>query len=264
MSATLDGHAWAADSQLADPILPGSLSLVIPVHNEAENLPTLLNGAPAILNHLAPRFEIVLVDDGSEDGSATVARAALGTSEQTLRVVRHERKLGYGRSVADGLRASRGEFVAFIDGDGQFDLNDLTLLAELAGDSDLVAGIRSRRADPWYRSVVSGVFNLLVGVVYGVHERDVDCGLKLFRRRLLDVSEPLLATSALLNTELFFKARRSRLSVAQVVVPHHPRLRGRRSGGRLIPILRAIRELLLLRMRLARTWHPPAGRVRGR
>jgi hypothetical protein len=108
--------------------------------------------------------------------------------------------------------------------------------------------------------VVSGTFNVLVRLLYGISYRDVDCGFKLMRRELLELAKPILARSALLNTELYFKAERSGLTIRQVGITHHRRIAGVRSGGKLIPILRAIRELMRLRLELARSWHPPVQR----
>ncbi len=236
--------------------LAGLLSLVIPAHNEADNLPRVLPAARQVLTALADEFEIVLVDDGSTDQTVAVARREMGDAGARLRVVSHAHKLGYGITVADGLRAARGQWVAFMDGDGQFDPMDLARLAEQGVDADLIAGWRQRRADPWHRSVVSHTFNILVRLLYGISYRDVDCGFKLMRRQVLDAAAPLLARSALLNTELYFKAQRSGLRVTQVGLTHHPRLAGVRSGGRLRPILRAVGELVRLRLELARSWSP--------
>ena len=211
-----------------------------------------------VLNELAPDWEIVLVDDGSTDDTVAVARAAMGTAGTRLRVVAHERKRGYGITVADGLRAAQMGYVAFMDSDGQFDPADLRTLADLMPSADLAAGWRRRRADPAYRLVIAGVFNVLVRTLYGVRVRDIDCGLKLMRRHVLEVAAPLLAQSALLNTELYFKCQRSGLRIQQVAVNHFPRVAGIRSGARLIPILRAIRDLVWLRLRLARQWRAPS------
>ncbi|HVB53536.1 MAG TPA: glycosyltransferase family 2 protein [Candidatus Acidoferrales bacterium] len=238
--------------------LAGKFSLVIPVHNESANMTRVIPVARETLKQVATTYEIVLVDDGSTDDTVAVAQAEMGDQADRLRVVTHARKSGYGITVADGLRAATGDWVAFVDGDGQFDLRDLHRLAELADGADLVAGWRIHRADPWHRSVVSGTFNVLVRLLYGISYRDVDCGFKLMRRGLLQVAEPILSRSALLNTELYFKAQRSRLVVRQVGIGHHPRVAGVRSGGRLVPILRAVRELVRLRIALARSWHPPA------
>src|SRR3989442_4367736 len=239
------------------PMLDGPLTLVIPAHNEAANMVKVMGGSVRTLSGLAPEWEIVLVDDGSTDNTVDVARRAMGADAGRLRVIRHDAKRGYGVTVADGLRSARTDYVAFMDGDGQFDPGDLTTLAGLMGSADLAAGWRQQRADPGYRLVIAGVFNFLVRAFYGVRVRDLDCGLKLMRRQVLEAAAPLLARSALLNTELYFKAQRSGLRITQVPVRHYPRVAGVRSGARLIPILRAIRDLLWLRLRLARGWRAP-------
>ncbi len=239
------------------PPVVGTLSLVIPAHNEALNMGPVLGSVRRVLPALASTWEVVLVDDGSTDGTAAAAREALGEDAEHLVVVTHRHKSGYGLSVADGLRAATGEVVAFMDGDGQFDVADLASLAALLPTADLIGGWRMHRADPWHRSVVSGTFNIFVRALYGLHYRDVDCGLKLMRRGVLEAAAPLLARAALLNTELYFKAGRSGFRIAQTGIPHHRRLAGRRSGGRLLPILRAMRELVRLRLAIARTWRPP-------
>ncbi len=201
-------------------------------------------------------FEIVLVDDGSSDTTVAAARSALGPDSARLQVVSHAQQSGYAKTVCDGLRSARGEVLAFMDGDGQFDAKDLVPMLGRLQSADLVAGYRRRRADPWYRSVVSHTMNILVRVLYGVRERDVDCGLKVMRREVFDAAVPILARSALFNTELYFKAHRNGFRVVQMGIPHHPRIAGRRSGGRLIPIARAVRDLLRLRWTLARSWQP--------
>jgi glycosyltransferase involved in cell wall biosynthesis len=238
------------------PILDGSLSLIIPVHNEAANLEPVLRGCLLTLFDIAPDWEIVLVDDGSTDGSVDVARRVMGAQASRLRVIRHGGKLGYGVTVADGLRAARADYVAFIDGDGQFDPADLRLLAARMPAADLAAGWRRRRADPGYRLVIAGVFNILVRLLYRIGFHDIDCGLNLMRREVLEAAAPLLARSALLNTELYFKTHRRGFRIEQLPVSHYPRVAGVRSGARLIPILRAIRDLVGLRLRLLRGWKP--------
>ncbi len=230
------------------------LSLVIPAHNEEPNIGRVVS---AVQDALAgENFEVVLVDDGSDDATVATARAALGADASRLHVVSHAQKSGYAKTVCDGLRAARGSILAFMDGDGQFDPRDLILLLARLDSADLVAGYRKHRADPWHRSVVSHAMNLLVRVLYGVRQRDVDCGLKVMRREVFEAASPILARSALFNTEIYFKSQRSGFRVVQVGVPHHPRIAGRRSGARLIPIMRAMRDMIQLRWMLARGWQP--------
>src|SRR5437879_9845396 len=89
-------------------MLDGSLGLLIPAHNESENIGPIVRQCAETLPRLAPGYEIVLVDDGSTDETVAVARKALGTEVARLRVVRHERKSGYGVTVLDGLKAATG------------------------------------------------------------------------------------------------------------------------------------------------------------
>jgi len=237
-----------------------SLTLVLPCHNEAENLAWLLPHIADVLPRLARSYDVVVVDDGSTDGSGEAATRLAAGLGMRLRVLRHPQKSGYGITVGDGLRAATGDFVAFTDADGQFEVADLALLAALLDHADLAAGWRRKRRDAWAREVVSGVFNTLVLVLYHLPYRDVDCALKLMRREVLD-SVTLEARSALINTELLYKARHAGWRIAQTPVPHHPRVAGRRSGARPRAILRAIKELFLLRLRIRRSL--PARRAPG-
>jgi glycosyltransferase involved in cell wall biosynthesis len=228
------------------------LSLVLPVHNEAENLTWLLPHVAATLPGFAERYEVVVVDDGSTDGSGALATSLAAGLGMDLRVVRHAHKSGYGATVGDGLRAARLDYVAFTDADGQFEVADLGLLIPLLDGADLVGGWREERQDAAMRSVVSWVFNTLVLVLYRLPYRDIDCALKVMRRSVLD-SVDLHARSALINTELYYKARYAGWRIAQHSVPHHPRRAGRRSGARPRAIARAIKELVLFRWTMRRS-----------
>jgi glycosyltransferase involved in cell wall biosynthesis len=240
----------AAEPGSAPPL--SSLSLVLPVHNEAENLAWLLPHAAQVLPRLARSWDLVIVDDGSTDGSGAAATALAERLGIRLRVLRHEAKSGYGITVGDGLRAATGDYVAFTDADGQFEIADLGLLAPLLERADLAAGWREERRDARAREVVSWVFNTLVAILYRLPYRDVDCALKLMRREVLD-SLTLEARSALINAELYYKARHAGWRIAQVAVPHHARVAGRRSGARPRAIARAIKELLVFRVTIRRS-----------
>jgi glycosyltransferase involved in cell wall biosynthesis len=230
--------------------LPG-LSLVMPAHNERENLEWLLPHLAQVLPTLAERFEVILVDDGSTDGSGDYARTRAAELGIDLKVVRHLMQSGYGISVGDGLREAELEYAAFTDADGQLDPADLAPMVPLLDRYDLVAGYRMTREDPAFRSVISGVFNRLVLLTFRLPIRDVNCALKVVRTDMLRRFR-LEARSALINAELYAKVRAHGGTFVQVPVPHHPRRLGRRSGGRLVPILRATRELVFLRARLER------------
>jgi glycosyltransferase involved in cell wall biosynthesis len=228
------------------------LSLVLPVHNEVENIRWLLPHLATTLPTLAERSEIIIVDDGSSDGGGALATALATELGLDLRIVRHRQKSGYGATVGDGLRAARLAYVAFTDADGQFEVADFAQLVPLLADADLVGGWREQRQDAAMRSVVSWVFNTLVLILYRLPYRDIDCAMKMMRRELLD-SVDLHARSALINTELYYKARHAGWRIAQHPVPHHPRRAGRRSGARPRAIARAIKELIVFRWTMRRS-----------
>ncbi|HEY4887532.1 MAG TPA: glycosyltransferase family 2 protein [Candidatus Dormibacteraeota bacterium] len=227
--------------------LPG-LSLVMPAHNESENLSWLIPHINDVLPRITTRFNVIIVDDGSTDGTGPLATSLARELGMELRVVRHERKSGYGAAVGDGLRVADLEYTAFTDADGQLDVADLALLVPHLKEADLVGSWRLSREDPAFRSVISGVFNRMVLLTLRVPVRDVNCALKIIRTDMLRRFE-LYSKSALINAELYWKVQEHGGKFVQVGVPHHPRRMGRRSGGRLVPILRATKELAAIRFR---------------
>lgn len=231
------------------PVLLPSLSLVLPAHNEAENLAWLVPHIAAVMPSLCERAELIVVDDGSTDGGAEVARRAAAAAGLEISVIRHAQKSGYGITVADGLRAARCEYVAFTDADGQFEVADLRRLIPLLEDADFVGGYRLGREDAAFRSVIALVFKLCLRGLYGLNVRDVDCAMKLMRREVLE-SFVIENRSAVMNAELYIKARARGWRISQVGVPHHARVAGVRSGARPRAIARAVKELLLFRVRL--------------
>jgi glycosyltransferase involved in cell wall biosynthesis len=220
----------------------------MPANNESANLRWLLPHVNEVLpRHIARRFNVVVVDDGSTDGTGEVAKQVASGLGMELRVVRHEKKLGYGAAVGDGLRAADLEYAAFTDADGQLDPADLALMTPLLKEAEMVGGWRLTREDPRFRSVISGVFNRLVLLTFDLAVKDVNCALKVVRTDMLH-RFTLRSRSALINAELYWKVRAHGGRFVQVGVPHHPRRMGVRKGGRLIPILRASKELVEVRL----------------
>jgi glycosyltransferase involved in cell wall biosynthesis len=234
--------------------LPGSFSLVLPAYNEEANVAVVVSDALAIVPRFSDDFEIIVVDDGSRDRTAEIV-SQLATVNPRVRLLRHGRNRGYGAALATGFRATRGDFVMFMDADRQFDIRDLRLLTPFAKEYDIVAGFRMERRDPLHRRVFAELFNVTVRMLFGVHLRDIDCAFKLFRGDLLRSIE-LTAPGALVNTELQAKARRQGARLEQVGVHHYPRVAGEATGGSPRVILRAMGETLKLWWRM-RWYRPP-------
>ncbi len=234
--------------------LPGSFSLVLPAYNEEANIAVVAKDALTTLPQFSDDFEIIVVDDGSRDHTAEIV-SHLASSDPRIRLQRHGRNRGYGAALATGFRATRGDFVMFMDADRQFDIRDLRLLAPFAMEYDIVAGFRMERRDSLQRRVFAELFNVTVRVLFGVHLRDIDCAFKLFRGDLLRGMD-LTAPGALINTEIQAKARRQGARLQQIGVHHYPRIAGEATGGSPRVILRAMRETLALWWRM-RWYQPP-------
>jgi len=232
----------------------GELSYFFPVHNEAANVPGLVEEALATLPELAATFEIVIVDDGSKDETPGIADA-LAAAHPEVRAVHHPTNLGYGAALRSGFAASRYANLAFTDGDRQFKVADLGRLIDRvqAGGVDAVVGYRIKRADPLVRTVYARLYQLANRIFFGLTVRDVDCACKLFSRASLeDVN--VESGGAFFSAELLIKLRARGRRVVEVGIPHYPRTAGRPTGAKPQVVLRAVRDFWLLRLRL---WAAP-------
>ncbi len=228
------------------------LSYFFPAHNEEANVEGLVEEALATLPGLAETFEIIVVDDGSRDATASIAEALVERHPDIVRLVPHPVNLGYGAALCSGFGAARYELIAFTDGDRQFRVGDIGRLTErlTASDApDVVVGFRIRRADPLVRTLYARAYRLANRIFFGLRVTDVDCACKLFRR---DALEGLRVGSdgAFLSAELLIKLQAAGRRVAEVGVPHYPRTAGAATGARPRVILRAVRDFWLLRLRM--------------
>lgn len=244
----------------ADDIRPRtSLSIVMPAFNEEQNIERALDNAARVGGRLFDQHEVIVVDDGSDDRTAEfVAKRA--EVEPTVRLVRHDRNLGYGQAVRSGLMTASLDLVFLTDSDNQFDLDELERFLPWIDHVGVVAGYRMKRQDPIGRRLGAAGWNHLVRALYHVPIRDIDCAFKLFRRPLLDDIE-LQAVGAMVSTELMVKLARSGCSVVEIGVRHYPRTAGKPSGASPKVVLTAGMELIRMHGRLKR-WRASAGAVR--
>ncbi|MBA2276833.1 MAG: glycosyltransferase family 2 protein [Chloroflexia bacterium] len=241
--------------------LPGSLSLVLPAHNEAGNIEAVVSRALAVLPDYTSDFEIVVVNDGSRDETPQIIDR-LAAEDARVRTVHHPANQGYGAALRSGFAVTRGDHVMFMDADRQFDIADIRLLVPFVEFFDIVAGFRLERNDPLRRRINAEIFNVAIRLLFGVHLRDIDCAFKIFRGDLLRSLE-LTAPGALINTEIQAKLRRQGASLEQVGVHHYPRIAGEATGGSARVIFRAMGETVLLWLRMHR-YQPPASATKPR
>jgi glycosyltransferase involved in cell wall biosynthesis len=196
-------------------------------------------------------FEVVIVDDGSRDGTGEQGRA-LAAENPRVRYVRHEANRGYGEAVRTGMLSATKEAIFFTDGDQQFDLADLGTLWPLLAERDVVVGYRIHRADPPHRLLIAFTYNRVLRLLFGLRTRDVDCAFKLFRAEVARQVSPQ-SGGAFFSAEFLLRAQHQGFRVGEVGVHHYPRKLGKPKGATIAVILRTFREMFALRRRLGRS-----------
>lgn len=228
-----------------------SLSVIMPAHNEEQAIAQVVHGVVDTVATWAQvqDFEVIIVDDGSQDCTGAILDT-IAAAQPHVRVIHHAVNQGYGAALVSGFEAATKDLVFFMDSDGQFDIRDLEQFFPLMQEYDAILGYRLDRQDTWVRRLNAWGWKIVVGMVFSVYVRDVDCAFKLyhgdfFRRHHLETR------GAMINTEILYKFLRDGYTFTQVGVQHLPRKGGKATGASPKVILRAFHELLTY----AWKWH---------
>lgn len=224
--------------------------MFFPAYNDASSLPGLIANTFATLAALTADFEVIVVNDGSADSTATVLAELQAQYGAQLRVITHKVNRGYGGALRTGFAAATKDLFFYTDGDGQYDVRQLPLLlAALKPNVGLVNGFKLERNDPWHRIFIGKVYNQFARLLFRIRLRDIDCDFRLIRRELLQSLE-LTSTSGTICVELVRKIELSGCDVAEVGVHHYPRLHGRSQFFRFRSLAKTLVQLLRLYLQL--------------
>jgi len=203
-----------------------ALSIVVPVHNEEENVGPLVEEIRRALGDFPGGVEVIFVDDGSTD--STLARLQdAARHDPGIRLAHFRRNLGQTSAMAAGFRLAHGQAVATLDADLQNDPGDVPALVALLKDWDVVCGVRTRRRDTWWKRQSSRIANSFRNWATGDNIVDTGCTLKAYRREWLDKLELYRGMHRFLPTLLKMRGAR----VTQVPIRHRPRLCGHTHYG---------------------------------
>ncbi len=227
-----------------------SLSVVLPAFNEEANITPMIESVLETLRPLTTDLEVIVVDDGSRDGTANQVRAC-AARDPRVRLIQHPKNLGYGAALYTGFIAATKEWIFLTDSDRQFNLAEFSKLDALTARADLVIGYRAPRRDPFHRRLNGWGWNFLVNTLFGATARDVDCAFKLFKREIL-ARIRIQSRGATFSAEFLVRAKRAGFRFAQAPVSHRPRVAGTATGARPDVIVRAFRELIRFRLALWR------------
>ncbi len=225
------------------------LSVILPAHDEEEAIATTVQEVIETLSTWMLDFEVIVVDDGSQDHTGVILDTMVAT-HPCLKVIHHSVNQGYGAALVSGFEAVTRDLVFFMDSDGQFDIHDLERFFPLIEEYDAVLGYRIDRQDTWMRKVNAWGWKILVGMVFRIHVRDVDCAFKLYPADFFHEYK-LETRGAMINTEILYKFTRAGHTYTEVGVRHLPRRGGRATGAKPSVILRAFRELFVYAIK----WH---------
>ncbi len=232
----------AAYGTIAAVAEPCELSVVVPVFNERDNLVPLVDGLVPVLDGLDRSFEVLLVDDGSTDGSGQAADE-LARTRPWVRVLHLARNCGQSAALDAGFRHACGRVIVTLDADLQSDPADIPALLAGLGECDAVVGIRTVRQDTWWKRVSSRFANWVRNRLTGEDIVDTGCPLKAFRAEAIRAVRMWHGAHRFLPTLL----RLEGFSVRQVPVQHRPRASGRSKYGTFDRAFRGLRDALGVR-----------------
>ena len=202
------------------------ISLVIPVYNEEENLPELYGELKGVLENLSVSFEIIFVDDGSQDRSGAILRE-FALQDGRVKIIFFQKNAGQSAAFAAGFRAAVGEIVVTMDADLQNDPHDIPLLIEKITFYDVVCGWRANRQDKVIRKISSRIANKVRNRLSDEQIRDTGCSLKAFRRECLQSFYYFKGMHRFFPTLIKMEG----CSVTEVKVNHRPRRFGEAKYG---------------------------------
>jgi glycosyltransferase involved in cell wall biosynthesis len=222
---------------------PISLSIFFPAYYDEHNIPKVVEGALRVVDEMGiSDYEIIIVEDGSPDRTGEVADE-LAAIHDKVRVIHHPRNMGYGAALRTGFTSAVKDYVFYTDGDNQFDLQELKKFVALLPYSDIVSGFRIKKQYSTYRKLTSFVYNLVLRILFDIHDRDVDCAFKLYPTELFRRIE-IESRDAFIDAEIAIKARLLGYRSTEVGVTHLPRVDGISTGARPSVILRTIGEIV--------------------
>ncbi len=248
---------------------PPGLSFFFPAYNDGGTIASLVIRTVQVVGRLTPDFEVIVVNDGSQDDTAAIVDELVRTYPE-VRVVHHSCNRGYGAALRTGFAMATRELIAYTDGDAQYDPSEIEVLwKHLTPDTDIVNGYKISRADPLHRIVIGRIYHHTVKFLFRLQVRDVDCDFRLMRREIFDRVR-LERDTGVICLEMMRKIQDAGFRIVEVPVHHYHRAHGhsqffnvRRVFWTGVDVLKLWVQLVLLRHHAARVLlrNPVAGAI---
>ncbi len=226
-----------------------NLSVFFPCYNEEKNIENTVNKALPIIKQIAKNWEIILVNDGSKDQTAQKLEKIKSRHPKNITIITHNPNRGYGAALKSGFYNSKYEWIVFTDADGQFDFNDIHNLIkkQRQTNADLVVGYYLKRKVAGVRILGSKLWQLAVFILFGLKVRDIDCGFKLIRKKVIDTIPKLTSERGpFITSEFLIFAQKYKFKIVETGVHHFSRQAGEATGAKLNVILSGFKDLFKL------------------
>ncbi len=200
------------------------ISVFFPAYNDENTIEKLVLDAISVLKPLGLDYEIIIIDDCSQDNTGKIAQR-LVESQNRLRLVQHKENKDYGEVLKTGFTNANKEWVFYTDGDGQYDIKEITRLFPYTDDFDFINGYILKRNDSLYRIILSKTYQFFLEVCFGRTLRYINCDFRLIKKEVID-RITIDSNSGFAPAEMVIKLMQNGVKVKEAVVSHLPRQYG--------------------------------------
>lgn len=201
------------------------ISAMFPCYNDSGTIVGLIENITEELEKFSSEFEVIVVDDCSSDNSREVLKSAQ-KSNRRLKLIFHEQNMGYGATILDGLKNAEYPYFFYTDGDGQYDVKDISkLIKSMKSDTVLANGFKITRNDPYYRILIGKMYNLFMKFFFGIKLKDIDCDFRIIRRDIFE-NEKFFSQSGTICVEMVKKIEMRTDKIVESPVHHYERVFG--------------------------------------
>lgn len=245
------GRVWYEPRRYNEPLLRthmkmklSSLTILFPCYNDGGTIASMIVRAMQVARTVTDDFEVLVVNDGSQDDSALVLEEMAGIYRGFVRIVQEPRPSGYGGVLRKGFASAKKDWIFYTDGDAQYDPREVLMLTEhLADGIDMVNGYKIKRRDPLIRIWIGLAYQYFVKFAFGLKIRDVDCDFRLIRRSIFEVVE-LESKSGTITFEMVKKIQDMGFGISEAPVHHYYRQYGISQFFNFPRVLRTLIDLI--------------------
>jgi glycosyltransferase involved in cell wall biosynthesis len=239
-----------------------SVSFFFPVYKDEATVRIVAERALHMLSGYAAQYEIIIVNDGSPDRSGAIADELAREHPGIVRAIHHPENRGYGAALRTGIAACCHEWLCMVDGDDEYDVDDVRKMLDLRDFYRLIVGFRYKKLYSTKRIFISFIYNLVLRWLFRTPFRDVSTGIRAFHRSILQEIE-LTCDSPFIGAELAIKTMLRGFPVGEIGIQTFPRRLGSGSVMTMRNIMLTMRDVMIVRREIfSDSYHLPAGRAR--